>query len=308
MPVVAKLLMDAHIVSQRAHIVDLEPRRITRSNPASAALLAGPLPDPTRKRNASVIRSLSPLSPLPPSSPLPNLSPLSPAASPAVSVTSSSSPVAVCAQEEMSTVTGAARIEKDGKKVPKLQPGILTPDNLLSLETAISEYISDNKKISTVADKREVAFAAVASHHAVDAWVYDNKDSWLAADVEFSVADFFKLMRAEYLAYNWERITKRTLVAAHQSESEKFEEYKDRVFRGNALLRGTTLYQSEAELRKVLRDGMRSALAEYFENPANKTEANDIENETRLGQWVIAVCAIEARIIRAHDAAVALAT
>ncbi len=126
MPAVAKSLMNAHIVSQKVHTIDLESRRITRYNPASAALLAGPLPDPTRKRNTSVTRSSSPLSP-PPPTPLPNLSPLSPAASPAVSVTSSSSPVALCSQEEMSTATGAARIDKDGKKVPKLQPGDSLP-------------------------------------------------------------------------------------------------------------------------------------------------------------------------------------
>ena len=59
---VEKTQIGAHIVTQKMHIIDQNAKRITRSHPAAASLLVGPLPNPTRKRNTTVDRMSSPLS------------------------------------------------------------------------------------------------------------------------------------------------------------------------------------------------------------------------------------------------------
>lgn len=301
----------AHIVTPNAHIVDLDSTRITRSNRSSANQLLGPLPDPTRKKAtpvplSPVDRSSSPLSSLPDLSPLsPAASPASPAASiasPAAPIQSSSSPAAIILSPKMS---GLAKIVNDGRNIPKILAGALSPDNIYTLENELDSYFT-RKAMTTEADKLRSAYASTKENHSLDHWVFENHAAW-DADDEFTFKKFLKLLRECFLQPNWEKITLRTMVCAHQKDTETFEEYKNRAFRGNALLRNTDQHLPEVELRRVLTNNMRPLLAEHFENPANKADANDVEMETRMGQWANAVSAIETKILRVHAAAVSQA-
>ncbi len=143
---------------------------------------------------------------------------------------------------------GRARVILHNKKVPVLSAGRINPQNMADWEREVEVGFRATK----IAETEQVAniLGCFSNNAIIYAWTLDNLANWLADEI-FTFAAFMKLFRTNFLPNDWEDVVLSESVRRRMRNGESFEDFYGCMTAGNLLLRGTSHFLSQDDLRMM---------------------------------------------------------
>jgi hypothetical protein len=166
------------------------------------------------------------------------------------------------------------------KHAPTLSAGSVTPEIIASWQRAAESFFRKSKIVE--AEKVSSVFDSFADGRILN-WLESNRAEFLAPTYMFS--SFMKDFRKRFLDADWERNIIRGVITSKMQETESFEDWSERVMKGNNLLAGTTFCFDDKQIRTQLENNLSIALARTFDL-LTEVERVRIEGIEELDLWM----------------------
>ena len=196
-----------------------------------------------------------------------------------------------------SDANGRARVILHNKKVPVLSAGRIDPQNTADWEREVEVWFSATK--ISEADQVANILGCFSNNAIIYAWTLDNRAVWLA-DETFSFSAFMMLFRGNFLPDDWEDVVLSESVRRRMRNNESFEDFYGCVTAGNLLLRGTSHFLSQDELRTVLKNSFSPDLAAHFQIEIQTGERERLKAIKDLNKWAFDIVKIDQNMHRAN--------